>query len=453
MPYIKLISRRICQYSILKTKEALPKLLTINGKEYPTSNKDTNVTQSILNLTNRNLHLNPNHPIGILRTIIETKLNSLSPYKTFNNFSPIVTKWQNFDSLGFPPTHPGRSKSDTYYINDTTLLRTHTSAHEIECFQDINDDSGHNWRGFLISADVYRRDEIDKTHYPVLYQMEGSHLWTRPRETSNMEAEIKSLQSTLNEMLINNKMTLTRCQDEVEPPTETRQDYMTEQETKLCEMHLKTTLEIVVLELCRLKNMKDVKMRWTNTTFPWTQPSWEIEIWWDNQWLEICGCGIIKQDLLLKSDFEKDSTIGWAFGLGLDRIAMLLFGIPDIRLLWSNDKRFIGQFVEGQINTFKPYSKYPGTLRDVAFWLPDILQDNEEIHENDVMEIVRDVAGDLVESVKLTDEFIHPKTHKRSLCYRINYQSMDRNITNSEINSLQEKVRNELVKKYHVELR
>lgn len=83
---------------------------------------------------------------------------------------------------------------------------------------------------------------------------------------------------------------------------------------------------------------------------------------------------------------------------------MVLFSIPDIRLFWSQDDRFLSQFREGEISTFKPYSKYPECYKDLAFWLPE--QAGEEAvgkawHENDFMEVVRDEAGDLVEGVQL----------------------------------------------------
>lgn len=90
------------------------------------------------------------------------------------------------------------------------------------------------------------------------------------------------------------------------------------------------------------------------------------------------------------------NKIGWAFGLGLERIAMVLFSIPDIRLFWSSDERFISQFEQGKITSFKPYSKYPSCFKDVSFWLPK----NASLHDNDFCDVVRDVAGDLVEDVK-----------------------------------------------------
>ena len=130
--------------------------------------------------------------------------------------------------------------------------------------------------------------------------------------------------------------------------------------------------------------------------------------------------------------------MGWAFGLGLERIAMILYSIPDIRLFWSEDPRFLSQFTHGKINEFKPYSKYPACYRDVSFWKPA-----SDMHDNDLYDVVRDVAGDLVEDVAIVrdcisdatlspthvakiDRFTHPKTQRRSLTVRVVYRSFDR---------------------------
>jgi hypothetical protein len=93
---------------------------------------------------------------------------------------------------------------------------------------------------------------------------------------------------------------------------------------------------------------------------------------------------------------DVQNKVGWAFGLGLERIAMILYSIPDIRLFWSTDPRFLAQFQEGRITSFRPYSKYPSCYKDVSFWSPK----PEPLHENDFCDLVRDVAGDLVEDVK-----------------------------------------------------
>ncbi|KAJ2385135.1 phenylalanyl-tRNA synthetase alpha subunit, mitochondrial, partial [Coemansia sp. RSA 2603] len=188
-------------------------------------------------------------------------------------------------------------------------------------------------------------------------------------------------------------------------------------------------------------------VRWIDAFFPFTSPSWEMEVLFQGEWLEICGCGVMKQDIL--NDAGMTDRIGWAFGFGLERLAMLLFGIPDIRLFWSSDPRFTGQFAPGQINTFKPFSRHPACTKDVSFWLPE----SGEFYENDLMDMVREIAGDLVEGVKMIDSFTHPKTGKASRCYRINYCSMDRNVTNEEINTIQEQVRQRIVSQLGVTLR
>lgn len=129
--------------------------------------------------------------------------------------------------------------------------------------------------------------------------------------------------------------------------------------------------------------------------------------------------------------------VAWAFGLGLERIAMVLFGIPDIRLFWSEDPRFLQQFQAGKINRFKPFSKFPSCWKDVSFWVGD-----RPFHGNDMADLVRDVAGSLVEEINevrylhsfwtlsslrhKVDKFVHPKTGRQSLTFRINYRSMER---------------------------
>lgn len=190
-----------------------------------------------------------------------------------------------------------------------------------------------------------------------------------------------------------------------------------------------------------------LKVRWIEATFPWTTPSFEVEVFFRGKWLEILGCGVIYQPTLDNANVS--NKLGWAFGLGLERIAMVLYSIPDIRLFWSQDPRFLSQFKQGEITTFKPYSKYPACFKDVSFWLPE----GQTLHENDFCDLVRDVAGDVVEDVKLIDDFTHPKTNRKSLCYRINYRSMDRSLSNDEANSLNAQVVSCLRDRFRVEIR
>ncbi len=168
--------------------------------------------------------------------------------------------------------------------------------------------------------------------------------------------------------------------------------------------------------------------------------------------MEVLGCGVIHKGVMKNAGLEE--MTGWAFGLGLERLAMILYSIPDIRLFWSEDPRFLSQFedaADDKAVTFSSYSKYPPCFKDVSFWLPDA--PGSTFCHNDVNEIVRNVAGDLVEQVKILDSFQHPKTKRLSHCYRITYRSMDRNLSNAEVDKLQDMVRDELDSKAGVELR
>jgi phenylalanyl-tRNA synthetase alpha chain len=398
------------------------------------------------------------HPLRITRELIESRFPG---YHSYHNFFPIVTTHQNFDSLGFPEDHPGRSKTDTYYINKQTVLRTHTSAHQADVFRSNHSD------GFLITADVYRRDAIDRSHYPVFHQMEGAMTWDRASIVGSDYAQ--RIWEGVNAL---------RAHDmDVEDPNPTvhsernplQAQYHSLEECEAMAAHLKRSLENVVAEIFSQARKAAVtsadkappedplKVRWVEAYFPFTSPSWELEILWQGEWLEVLGCGIVKQEIL--NDAGVPSRSGWAFGLGLERIAMLLYSIPDIRLFWSEDTRFLSQFSSTEpIKRFVPFSKHPACYKDVAFWLPTSSsaaggQVSGVLHENDVMELVRETAGTLVEDVRLTDEFTHPKTGRKSMCYRINYRSLERTLTNTEANELHAEIRRKLVAQFDVELR
>ncbi|WPH04216.1 Hypothetical protein R9X50_00710500 [Acrodontium crateriforme] len=461
-----------------------PASLTINGKAYP-SDSWTNVPPSILKHYGRQLHIQPNHPISITRKLIESRFPG---FKNHNALPPVVTVGQNFDSLGFAPDHPGRSKTDTYYINKSTVLRTHTSAHEVDVFRANESD------GYTISADVYRRDAVDKSHYPIFHQMEGALTWDRNDYPSN-QALLDQIKADYDK--------LPRHDLVVEDPNPTfhpqrnplQEQHHSPEEAEIISAHLKRSLEDMVVTIFNEADKalaaaghsseaekEPLKVRWIEAFFPHTSPSWEMEVWWRGDWLEVLGCGVIEQPLLIRSNVE--SRIGWAFGIGLERIAMLLFGIPDIRLFWSNDQRFLAQFEGGKpMKRFVPFSKYPAAPRDVAFWLPKTdstptvaatpastssapssaggqstepaitITDTPAFHENDLMEVVRNTAGDSVEDVVLIDRFTHPKTGRESLCYRVTYRSLEKTLTNEEANMLHEQIRQELVTKFGVELR
>lgn len=187
--------------------------------------------------------------------------------------------------------------------------------------------------------------------------------------------------------------------------------------------------------------------------FPFTQPSWELEIYHNDKWFEILGCGIMRNEILSKAGIH--NSIGYAFGLGLERLAMIIYDIPDIRLFWSNDSGFLNQFNEKDLNKaikFKPISQFPQCSNDISFWLPSELS-FETFSLNDVYDVVRNVGGDVVEQVTLLDKFSHPKTGKNSLTFRIVYRHMERTLTQKEVNDLHAAISNELIEKYNIKLR
>ncbi|KAL4978492.1 putative phenylalanyl-tRNA synthetase alpha subunit [Aspergillus desertorum] len=440
--------------------------LTVEGKAYPTDNW-TNTPDTILAHVDRRLYLDENHPLAITRKLIESQFSG-PVYGNYSEKNPIVSTAQNFDVLGFPADHPGRSRTDTYYLNKETVLRTHTSAHQQAYFQQINRNEATRPEevGYTVVADVYRRDAIDRSHYPVFHQMEGAMLWKRP-----VDKPLEHSRQTAS-TIMKDVDRIPPHDVPVEDPNPTihaqrnplQAEYHSEEEVEAIATHLKRSLERMVVKVFSEAQKAaaasegveagPLKVRWVEAYFPFTSPSWELEVFWQGDWLEILGCGVVKQELLNNSDVP--NRVGWAFGLGLERIAMLLFNIPDIRLFWSKDERFLSQFKAGQITRFEPFSKYPACYKDVAFWLPSAAASGGSaaggavpVHENDIMEIVRGVGGNLVEDVKLIDEFTHPKTSRRSLCYRINYRSLERTLTNEETNDLHEGVRQSLLEISH----
>ena len=304
------------------------------------------------------------------------------------------------------------------------MLRAHTSAHQRDFIRMGLDK-------FLVSGDVYRRDEIDSSHYPVFHQMEGVGLFTKD--------ELGSYGN-------HTSLELFETDPSLKIETEDKQTEHTIDAVKIMELNLKQTLTDLVKDLFG----SDLETRWNLCYFPFTHPSYELEIKFQGDWLEVLGSGIMRQPIL--NNGGAHSKIGWAFGLGLDRLAMLLFDIPDIRLLWSADSRFMEQFlsvgIDPQTNVkFKPFSKFPPCFKDISFWLP------REFSDNDFFEVVRSIGGDLVEKVEMVDKFIHPKTQRESRCYRITYRSMDRTFTNEEINLIQAKLRDTVSHQLGVELR
>ncbi|KAL4852893.1 Phenylalanine--tRNA ligase [Chlorella vulgaris] len=281
-----------------------------------------------------------------------------------DNLSEVVSTQDNFDALLIPKDHPARSQSDTYYIDNTTVLRTHTTAHQHALLS-----SGA--RDFLVTGDVYRKDEVNKTHYPVFHQMEG----------------------------------VTKV-----PPGMDASKFLTELMTALAQWLFPGTS-------CRMND----------DSFPFTTPSYEMEVWFNGQWLEVLGCGVVHPDILARHNIT-ENLVAW--GLGLERLCMVLYDIPDIRLFWTEDPRFVKQFTCGACK-FVPYCRFQPAYRDLSMWIPadDVQEDTMHWkHTNAFCEKVRELSADVVRSVDLYDKFFHPKRQRYSHTFRLEYDPVDADI-------------------------
>jgi phenylalanyl-tRNA synthetase alpha chain len=421
-PFRKAIARISTSIGVVKSSKECATDIHLSSlesilKQVTIAHPRNNIPESIIPKIGRKLHLQKDHPLNVVKKRIEDycqgyaerkygKLpnNELRRFAIYDSLSPVVDTKSCFDDLLVQADHVSRRPSDTYYINDNLLLRTHTSAHQCQLIS-----SGSHM--FLCSGDVFRRDEIDASHYPVFHQMEGVKVFD-PTEF---------------------------------PPGDSRTK-------EIIEADLKELLTGLALHL-----FGNVEMRWNSDYFPFTNPSFELEVNFNGEWLEVLGCGVIHDKVM--ENAGKSGMQGWAFGLGLERLAMVLFKIPDIRLFWTSDERFHTQFTglsesPHKSVSFVSYSKYPSCYKDVSFWLPQNPGEaGSSLHMNDIFEVIRNVAGDLVERVDLFDEFTHKKTGRISHAYRITYRHMDRSLTNSEVDDVQFKLRERLVTSLKVELR
>ena len=206
----------------------------------------------------------------------------------------VETEWHCFDALNTAPDHPARNEQDTFYLTDGRLLRTHTSTVQIRTMEKAPPPIR-----VIAPGAAYRRDEVDATHSAQFHQIEG--------------------------LYVDEKVTIG---------------------------DLKGTLEFFLHELFGA----DTQVRFRPHYFPFTEPSFEIDVKskalkGGEKWLEMCGCGMVhpavfEQVNSARGDdaYDPKKWSGFAFGLGMDRLAMILFGIPDLRYFAANDLRFLRQF-------------------------------------------------------------------------------------------------------------
>ena len=232
------------------------------------------------------------HPVTQARLRIET-LFRRAGFEVASG-PEIEDDFHNFEALNIPPNHPARAMHDTFYFPDGRLLRTHTSPVQIRALQA---------RGaplaIIAPGRVYRRDSIDMTHSPMFHQLEGLVV-DENVSFANMKAVLHGFLQAFFE--------------------------------------------------------RELAMRLRPSFFPFTEPSAEVDmscvfcegrgcrVCKETGWLEISGCGMVHPNVLTASGVDAERYTGYAFGAGIDRLAMLRYGVNDLRLFFENDLRFLRQF-------------------------------------------------------------------------------------------------------------
>jgi len=238
------------------------------------------------------------HPVGSLHPLSQVLDRAVSVLRRMGfalaDGPEIETEWHCFDALNTPADHPARNESDTFYFDNGKLLRSHTSTVQIRTMENEPPPLR-----IIAPGAAFRRDEIDATHLSNFNQLEG--------------------------LYVDEKVTLA---------------------------DLKGTLEYFFHAIFG----EQTEVRFRPHFFPFTEPSFEVDLKLElkgqkPKWVEIAGCGIVDPAVLeavceSRGDdlYSPDKVSGFAFGMGIDRLAMILYGLPDLRLLIENDLRFLKQF-------------------------------------------------------------------------------------------------------------
>ena len=235
-------------------------------------------------LPGRNAQRGGVHPVSRTLSRITTIFASMG-YDVADG-PEIEDDWHNFEALNFPPHHPARAMHDTFYFGDGRLLRTHTSGVQVRYLAE------HTPPLRMIAAGKVYRSDSDQTHTPMFHQVEGLLVDER--------ASFADLKGTLTQFV-------------------------------------------------RAFFERDLPMRFRPSYFPFTEPSAEVDIAWQQpdgsiRWLEVLGAGMVHPRVLRNCGVDPERYTGFAFGLGVERFAMLRDGVDDLRSFFDNDVRFLRQF-------------------------------------------------------------------------------------------------------------
>ncbi len=237
-------------------------------------------------LAGRRLPPGANHPTIDIQRRICTWFSRFGFRVTYG--PEIEDDQHNFEALNIPPSHPARAMHDTFYFGDGRLLRTHTSPVQIRAMR-----QQHPPLRMVAPGRVYRCDS-DPTHSPMFHQVEGLCV-----EEDVSMADLKG---------------------------------------------------VLVAFLQDFFGDRDIETRFRASYFPFTEPSAEVDVRpAGGEWLEVLGCGLVHPNVLRGVDIDPERYSGFAFGMGVERLAMLYYGIPDLRVLFANDLRFLNQFSRSSV--------------------------------------------------------------------------------------------------------
>tara|TARA_Y100000768_G_scaffold124922_1_gene92591 strand:- start:2327 stop:3310 length:984 start_codon:yes stop_codon:yes gene_type:complete len=239
-----------------------------------------NVKPIDVSLAGANSSKGSRHPISLVRSKIEQIFKN-SGYK-IKEGPEIEDDYHNFTALNVPENHPARAMHDTFYFEGKKLLRTHTSPVQIRSM--IADGAPIR---IIAPGKCYRCDS-DQTHTPMFHQVEG--------------------------LVIDENISF-------------------------------ANLKAVLHEFVESFFERELQLRFRPSYFPFTEPSAEVDILWENdEWLEILGCGMVHPNVLTNSGIDPEKYSGYAFGMGVERLAMLYYGVRDLRTFYENDINFLKQF-------------------------------------------------------------------------------------------------------------
>ena len=278
--------RRLAGEAINRAKDAVADAIAARKLMLEQAALDRRLASERIDVTQPGRGLLPANAHPVSRTLERiSEIFSRLGYQTAEG-PEVEDDWHNFEALNFPPHHPARAMHDTFYFPSGHLLRTHTSGVQVRFMKDNKPPLR-----MIAMGKVYRSDS-DQTHTPMFHQMEGLLI----DETSSFA-------------------------------------------------DLKGTLAAFV----RAFFEQDFEMRFRPSYFPFTEPSAEVDIAWkqpdgSTRWLEVLGCGMVHPNVLRSCGIDPERYTGFAFGLGIERFAMLRYGVNDLRSFFENDTRFLKQF-------------------------------------------------------------------------------------------------------------